>query len=65
MLIGFVQFWGKINFILAYNKRIKRYIKFFSFNWNRNQWTWLKAKGGFMRDELPVDTLYLQLAIYW
>lgn len=30
MLIGFVQFQGKINFILAYNKRIKRHIKFFS-----------------------------------
>lgn len=38
MLIGFAQFLGKINFILAYNKRIKRQIKFFRFNWNRNQW---------------------------
>lgn len=65
MLIGFVQFQGKINFILAYNKRIKRHIKFFSFNWNRNQWIWIKAKGGFMRDGLPADTLYLLLAIYW
>ena len=65
MLIGFVQFQGKINFILAYNKRIKRHIKFFSFNWNRNQWIWIKANSGFMRDGLPADTLYLLLAIYW
>lgn len=65
MLIGFVQFQGKINFIVAYHKRIKRHIKFFSFNWNRNQWIWIKANGGFMRDRLPADTLYLLLTMYW
>lgn len=34
MLIGFAQLQCKINFILAYNKMIKRHIKFYRLNWN-------------------------------
>lgn len=52
MLIGFAQLRCKINFILAYNKMIKRHIKFCRLNWNKINASELRLKALFMGDEL-------------